>query len=156
MAQTVKNMPAMWETLVWSLRQEDPLEKGMATYSSILAWKIPKTKACGGLQPMGSQKAWKDWVINTFTLHYLKHLHLLMFIVSNVYNSVMHLNVPLFPKHLLILVQAHTRVPGMWVSWGTNLITVMQRPNHRPSATSLPSGGTGFEHQYREGNGNPL
>ena len=52
-------------------------------------------------------------MINTFPLHYLKHLHLLMFIVSSVYNSAMHLNVPLFPKHLQILVHAHTRVPGM-------------------------------------------
>ena len=66
-AQTVKNLPAMWETLVWSLGQEDPLEKGMATHSSILAWKIPRTQAPGGLQSMGSQRVGKDWVINTFT-----------------------------------------------------------------------------------------
>ena len=42
MAQTVKNLPAMQETLVQSLGQEDPLEKGMATHSSILAWRIPQ------------------------------------------------------------------------------------------------------------------
>ena len=40
-AQAVKNLPAMWETWVQSLGQEDPLEKGMATHSSILAWRIP-------------------------------------------------------------------------------------------------------------------
>ena len=40
-AQTVKNLPAMWETRVQSLSQEDPLEKGIATHSSILAWRIP-------------------------------------------------------------------------------------------------------------------
>ena len=40
-AQMLKNLPAMWETQVWSWGREDPLEKGMATYSSILAWKIP-------------------------------------------------------------------------------------------------------------------
>ena len=40
-AQTVKRLPTMWETWVWSLGQEDPLEKEMATHSSTLAWKIP-------------------------------------------------------------------------------------------------------------------
>ena len=52
-AQTVKNLPAVQETWVQSLGQEDPLEKGMATHSSILAWKIPWTKEFGGLQSMG-------------------------------------------------------------------------------------------------------
>ena len=55
-AQTVKNLPAMQETRVQSLCQEDPLEKGMAIHSSILAWKIPWTEKPGGLQSMGSQK----------------------------------------------------------------------------------------------------
>ena len=52
-AQTVKNLPAMWETWVRSLDWEDPLEKGMATHSSILAWRIPWTEKPGGLQSMG-------------------------------------------------------------------------------------------------------
>ena len=43
----------MWETWVQSLGQEDPLEEGMGTHSSILAWKIPQTEEPGGLQPMG-------------------------------------------------------------------------------------------------------
>ena len=55
-AQTVKNLPAMQETQVPSLGQEDPLEKGMAAYSSILAWRIPWTEEPGGLQSMGSQR----------------------------------------------------------------------------------------------------
>ena len=55
-AQMVTNLPAMWETWVRSLGWEDPLEKGMATHSSILAWKIPWTEEPGGLQPMGSQR----------------------------------------------------------------------------------------------------
>ena len=50
----VKNPLAMWETWVRSLGWEDPLEKGMATYSSILAWRIPWTEEPGGLQSMGS------------------------------------------------------------------------------------------------------
>ena len=49
MAQTVKNLPATWETRVRSLGWEDPLEKGMATYSSILAWRIPWTEEPGGV-----------------------------------------------------------------------------------------------------------
>ena len=53
MAQTVKSQPAMWETQVQSLDQEDPLEKGMATHSSILAWRILWTEEPGGLQSMG-------------------------------------------------------------------------------------------------------
>ena len=47
--QTIKNLPAMWETQVRSLGQEDSLEKGMATHSSILAWRIPWTEEPGGL-----------------------------------------------------------------------------------------------------------
>ena len=48
-AQMVKNLPAMWETWVRSMNQEDPLEKGMATQSSILPWRIPWTEEPGGL-----------------------------------------------------------------------------------------------------------
>jgi len=51
----VKNPPAMWETWVPSLGWEDPLEEGMATHSSILAWRIPWTEEPGGLQFMESQ-----------------------------------------------------------------------------------------------------
>ena len=56
MAQTVKNPPAVRETGLQSLGQEDPLEKEMATHSSILAWKIPWTEDPGGLQSMGVAK----------------------------------------------------------------------------------------------------
>ena len=52
-----KNLPAVQETWVQSLGWEDPLEKGMATHSSIFAWKIPWTKEPGGLQFMGSQES---------------------------------------------------------------------------------------------------
>ena len=52
----VKNLPTVWQTWVGSLGQEDPLEKGMATHSSILAWRIPRTEEPGGLQSMGSQR----------------------------------------------------------------------------------------------------
>ena len=55
-AQMVKNLPAMQKTWVQSLGQEDPLEKGMATHSSIRAWRILWTQEPGGLQSMGLQK----------------------------------------------------------------------------------------------------
>ena len=54
--QTGKNLPAMRETQVRSLGWEDPLERGMATHSSILAWRIPRTEEPGGLQSLGSQR----------------------------------------------------------------------------------------------------
>ena len=63
----VKNLPAMWETWVWSLSWEYLLEKGMATHSSILAWRIPWTEEPGGLQSMGSQRVIYDWATNTLT-----------------------------------------------------------------------------------------
>ena len=54
MAQMIKNLPAIWETWVQTLDWEGPLEKGTATHSSILAWRIPWTEEPGGLQSMGS------------------------------------------------------------------------------------------------------
>ena len=60
MAQMVKNLPAMRETWVQSLDQEDPLEKGMATQSSTVAWRIPQTEELGGLQPMRLQRVGHD------------------------------------------------------------------------------------------------
>ena len=54
-AQRLKHLPPMWETQVQSLGREDPLEKEMATHTSILAWRIPGTEEPGRLQSMGSQ-----------------------------------------------------------------------------------------------------
>ena len=56
------------ETWVQSLGREDPLEEGMATHSSILAWRISRTEEPGGLQSMGSQRIGHDWATNTLTL----------------------------------------------------------------------------------------
>ena len=56
-AQSVKNLPAVQETRVQSLDREDPLEKGMATYPNILAWKVLGTEEPGGLQSMGSEES---------------------------------------------------------------------------------------------------
>ena len=60
MAQTVKNLPERHETQVRSLGQEDPLEKGMASHPSILAWRIPWTEEPGGLSSMGLQRLRRD------------------------------------------------------------------------------------------------
>ena len=59
-AQMVKQLPAMWETWVRSLGQEDPLEKEMTIHSSTLAWKIPWTEERGRLQYTGSQRVGHD------------------------------------------------------------------------------------------------
>ena len=58
--QRLRHLPAVWETWVQSLGQEDPLEKEMATHSSILAWRIPWTEEPGGLQSIGSQRVRHD------------------------------------------------------------------------------------------------
>ena len=79
-AQTVKRLPAMRETQVQSLGQEDPMEKEMATHSSTLAWKIPWAEKPGKLQSMGSQRVRHDWATS---------LHFLNFeVISLPYSSV--------------------------------------------------------------------
>ena len=70
-------MPAMQETWVWSLDQEDPLEKGRATHSRILAWRIPWTEEPGRLQSMGSQRVRHDWVTDTELWGQLLFVHLM-------------------------------------------------------------------------------
>ena len=76
MAQKVKNPSAMWETWVPSLGWEDPREKGMATHSSILAWRIPRTEEPDGLQSMGSHRLWghKELGMNELSLS-CSHTH---------------------------------------------------------------------------------
>ena len=64
----VKNLPTMQENRIQSLGWEDPLEKGMATSSSILAWRIPWTEESGRLQSMGSQRVRYDSATDIFTL----------------------------------------------------------------------------------------
>ena len=60
-AQMVKSLPAVWETQLQSLGQEDPLEKEIPNHSSIYAWKTPWTEESGGLQSMVSQRVRQDW-----------------------------------------------------------------------------------------------
>ena len=81
-----KNLPGMQETWVWSLDQEDPWEKGMATHSSILAWKILWSEEPGGLQSMGSQRVRPDWA-HTHTL-ILGETHLFLLYFQELQNQI--------------------------------------------------------------------
>ena len=78
-AQTVKNLLTMWKTQLPSLRQEDALEKGMATHPSILAWRIPWPEELGRLQSLESQRVRHDWVTKT---HTHTHIHIKTFYIS--------------------------------------------------------------------------
>ena len=72
--QTVKRLLSMQEIWVRSLGWEDPLEKDMATHSSTLAWKIPRTEEPGRLQSLGSQRVGYDWATSLHSSMLLKHL----------------------------------------------------------------------------------
>ena len=72
-AQLVKILPAMQETWVQSVGWEDPLEKGMATHSSFLTWRITWTEESGGLQSMGLQTVKYYWTTNSFTSLYRRY-----------------------------------------------------------------------------------
>ena len=72
-SQMVKNLPAVRETQVQSLGQEDPLEEGMATLSIIVAWRIPWTEDPGVLKSMRLQRVGQDWAMNT-TLYCVRYL----------------------------------------------------------------------------------
>jgi len=75
-AQTVKHPPAMLETPVQSLGWEDPLVKGMATHSNILAWRIPWTEKPSGLQSMGCKESDMTKHLNSFTFTHLKFVYI--------------------------------------------------------------------------------
>ena len=83
-AQIVKSLPAMQETLVQSLGQEDPLQEGMAIHCSILAWRISWIEKSGGLQSMEWQRVRHDWATNTLTEQNVSHV--------NVFSSVQSLS----------------------------------------------------------------
>ena len=95
-AQTVGSPPAMQETWVRSLGWEDPLEEGMATHSSILAWRIPWTEESSGLQLMGSQRVGHDWTTKHSTAH--RNLNILKYVTCFLFHSsrpCVH-NMPIF------------------------------------------------------------
>ena len=91
-AQMVKNLPAMWETQIRSLGQEYPLEKGMATDSSILNWRITWTEEPGGQMAMSSWRAGHDWATNTHTHYIYKcmnvYIYALCICLSHIYDCI--------------------------------------------------------------------
>ena len=104
----------MQATWVWSLDGEDPAEKGMATHSSILAWRIPWTEEAHGLQSMGYQRIRHDWTTNTFTPSHTP-TKCMRFPYSKGYQ-------PLGPKswwlevelHINVMLLKHPPPPGPW------------------------------------------
>ena len=135
MAQGVKNLPAMQETRVWSLGQENPLEKGMATHSSILAWKILWTEEPGGLQSMGSQRVRHDWVTNTHTHTHTPDLILSLFhlpLISQRYS------LPSFPE----MLQKLKRWLSQIVLDSRTLLVVQRLRLCAPSLSLFPGQGT--------------
>ena len=81
-AQTVKNLPAMQETRVRSLGWEDPLEKGMATHSNVLAWRIPRTEEPAKLQSTGKLQSKELDITETYThTHTHTHTHTQMYLL---------------------------------------------------------------------------
>ena len=84
-AQTVKDLPAMWETWVQSLVWEDPLEKGMATHSSVLTWRLPWVKE-PGRQSMRLQRVRHDWGTQHSTLN-VKRVNFMIYILFLNFNA---------------------------------------------------------------------
>ena len=130
--QTVKNLPVMWETWAQSLGWENPLEKGMATHSSILAWEILTKEEPGRLQSMGSQTVRHDWATDIFTgpsccfrWHYLIHFNgYVIFHCMYVYTYTYHIffsqssvdgHLGFF--HVLAIVNSTIMNTGMHVSF---------------------------------------
>ena len=105
--QTVKNLPAIQETWVWSSGWKDPLEKGVAAHSSILAKRVPWTEEPGRLQSTGSQRLGHNWLTNTFTNYF--HTHKLQCLTECGYPSVTFIGISCHstippPPFLLILL----------------------------------------------------
>ena len=136
-------LPAMQETQIQFLSQEDILEMEMATHFSIFAWRIPWTEEPGGLQSMGLQRVGHDWVTNTHThthththteflcFYLLCYLSLLAFLTwTTIKTSTLTSNVIATPCFTLCL-------PG-WSFWGPHLITDLLGLilTHNPSLSS--------------------
>ena len=126
-AQMVKRLPAMWEIQVQSLSWDNPLEKEMATHSSILAWKIPWTEKPGRLQPIGPQRVGHDWATSLWILQSLQFTQSL----SGVWLcGPMDCSTPGLPVHHHLPEFTQTQV-----HWVGDAI----QPSHPLSSPSLPA-----------------
>ena len=118
MVQQVKNRPAMWETWVQSLGWEDSLEKEMATHSSILAWKIPKTEEPGRLQPMGIQRVGHDWMTEHACMPLISKAWALFTAACILHKQAILINLLLayhFASHWIPSVSRHKELELHWV-----------------------------------------
>ena len=121
----VKNLPAIQETSVWPLSREDPLEKGMATHSSILALRIPWTDEPDGLQSMGSQGVGHNWATNTLTftqsfslfLNGSYSMYSCLWLLSFVLMSVIVIQVSVYLSHLFFFVAVYYSVVWIHHPW---------------------------------------
>ena len=129
-AQMVKYLPAMWETQVWSLGQEDPLEKEMATHSSTLTWRISWTEEPGRLQSTCSQRVGHDWAtsLTHSPTFYLFLSSMLLFSHYHDPHSPVQSelrfsgqssseNGPTQPSKHLLAAKSSARVPGLHQTW---------------------------------------
>ena len=108
-AQMVKHLPAMWETRVRSLGQEDPLEKEMAAHSSPLAWRIPRTDEPGGLPSTGSQRVGQDGAASLPFLSYVSCKRVFSFCFCFLKCSAPGFQAPLFEDCLFSIVYSWLR-----------------------------------------------
>ena len=110
-AQLVKCLPTMWETQVWSLGWEDPLENEMATHSSTLAGKIPRLEERGRLQSTGSQRVGHNWVTSLSFFHssIWNKSFTFFFLINYFYWRIITLLSKWIKEHWLF-----SRSPGIW------------------------------------------
>ena len=117
MSQTVKHLPAMQETWVQSLGQEDLLEKEMATHSSILAWTIPWMEELGSLQSIGSQRVKRDWATSLHTEIYewiYQWIYIYIYICMYVYVYIYIFIVIENSSFIFLLLHTLIKYPYFW------------------------------------------
>ena len=128
-AQTVNNLPALWETWFWSLGQEDTLKEGMATHSSILAWRITWTGEPGGLQSMDLQS--QIWLSNFPLLHNIPLLHNL-----SISNLLIKDRIWTWSEKREVIWQAKSSKVS-WENWELTGLHLVEEKNSHPNAISV-------------------
>ena len=132
---TVKKLPAMQETQIWSQSQEDPLEKGMATHSRILAWRIPWAEEPGRLQSMVLQRVEHDWATNTKwkPKHCTEELYIWYWIIRE--NKKSHLRTFLIVQWLRLRASTAGDDEGLIPGWGSKSLHAMWCGQRKVSLT---------------------
>ena len=124
----------MQETWVWSLDQEDPLEKAMSTHSSILAWRIPWTEEPGGLQSMGSQRVRHNWLtLSLFTVNYIK-----VFCTATIHSSTLAWKIPRTEEPGRLQTMGSWRVGHDWATSLSLFPFLHWRRKWQPTPVFLP------------------